>query len=120
MLKNNFRTAIFFVFCTFGLSFLIGADEQPAYNAKGRRDPFTPLVTSDGRLLKLDIDEKPSALRVEGLIHDEAGLSYAIVNGAIVKVGDAVAGYQILKIETNKVVFIKDGQISQIVIKKEE
>ncbi|MDD2752000.1 MAG: hypothetical protein PHN59_02605 [Candidatus Omnitrophica bacterium] len=120
MLKSKFRAVLSFILFSLALSFLVGAQDQPAYNAKGKRDPFIPLVTSDGRLLKLDIEEKPSALHVEGLIHDDAGLSYAIVNGVVVKVGDAIGGYQILKIENNKVVFIKDGQMSEIVIKKEE
>ena len=92
-------------------------------NAQGtnRRDPFMPLVTSDGRLIKLDVGENTTGLLVEGLIHDQQGVSLAIVNGNVVKIGDITSnGYQVLKIEQNKVIFIKDGEILEVEIKKED
>lgn len=91
------------------------------YEAKGRRDPFIPLVTSDGRLLKLDMpsDEKAN-LAVEGIIYDKEGLSYAVVGGLVVKVGDSIGDYRVLKIEPEKVLFIKDGTVEEVSLKKEE
>jgi hypothetical protein len=96
------------------------AQEQSVYDARGKRNPFTPLVTSDGRLLKLDKEEGTKTLSIEGIIYDEHGLSYAIVNAEVVKIGDEIAGYQVLKIEKNKVIFIKEGQPLEIEFKKEE
>lgn len=92
-----------------------------AYESKGRRDPFIPLVTPDGRLLKLDApaDEK-TVLAVEGIIYDKEGLSYAMVGGFVLKVGDNLGDYRVLKIEPEKVVFIKDGMIEEVYLKKEE
>lgn len=90
------------------------------YNPKGKRNPFIPLVTPEGRLLKLDKDEVRGDLAVEGIIYDGLGRSYAIVNGQVVGIGDEVAGYSVLKIEKEKVVFIKDGQIINIEIRREE
>jgi hypothetical protein len=90
------------------------------YNSKGRRNPFTPLVTSDGRIIKLQTEDTGTGLLVEGIIYDSRGLSYTIVNGSVVKVGDLVAGYQVLKIEKDKVIFIKEGQTREVQIKKEE
>ncbi len=119
-----FRLSIFslsFILC---LCFWIYtyAQEGFVYDAKGRRDPFTPLVTPDGRLLKLDVDTEagPASLSIEGIIYDERGLSYGIVNGEVVKVGDAAGGYQVLKIEKNKIAFIKDGKITEVQLKEEE
>lgn len=119
MLKNRPAIIIFFCLSFLGLAFLSGAQES-TYKAKGRRDPFTPLVTSDGRLLKLDTEDKQKTLRLEGIIYDEHGMSYAIVNGSVVKVGDSIGGFQVLKIRNNVVAFIKDGQVSEIEIKKED
>jgi hypothetical protein len=56
---------------------------------------------------------------VEGIIFDKKGRSYAIVNGEVVGIGDAVAGYEILKIENDKVVFIKESKITEIKVNKE-
>lgn len=96
------------------------AQDQFAYDARSKRDPFIPLVTSDGRLLKLDKEESDSGLSLEGIVYGKGGVSYAIVNAEIVKSGDRVGDYQVLKIEENKVIFIKDGEIKEIELKKEE
>ena len=93
--------------------------QQFKYEAASRRDPFIPLVTPDGRLLKLDVaEESKSTLVLEGIIYDKNGISYAIVNGNVVKIGDRVADHQVLKIEANKVIFIKEGQTQEIILKK--
>lgn len=81
------------------------------YDAKGKRNPFIPLITPEGRLLKLDKQESASSgeMAIEGIIYDKMGRSFAIVNAQVVGVGDTVGDYQVLKILENKVVFIKDG-----------
>ena len=93
-----------FVFCLFCYG-----QQQYVYDDKAKRNPFLPLVTEDGRIIKLE-EEKSSELRLEGIIYDELGLSYAIVNQAVVKIGDWVGDYQVFKIEKNKVTFLKEGQ----------
>jgi hypothetical protein len=96
------------------------AQEEFAYDTKGKRDPFIPLVTSDGRLLKLDKEEAKGDLLLEGIIYDKQGRSYAIVNSAVVGIGDFIGAYQVLKIEQNKVIFIKEGETTEVILKKEE
>jgi hypothetical protein len=88
------------------------AQEEFTYDAKGKRNPFIPLVTPQGRLLKLDKSEATSVegLVVEGIIYDKFGRSFAIVNTNVVGIGDVVGDYQVLKIQENKVIFIKDGE----------
>jgi len=104
-----------FIFTT-----ISSAEEQFAYNAKGKRDPFVSLVTPDGRLLSLDKEEDLSrGLSLEGIMYDKHGVSYAVVNAKVVKVGDEVSGYQVLKIEKEKVIFIKDSQPTVVELKKE-
>jgi hypothetical protein len=94
------------------------AQEEFVYNAKGKRDPFISLVTPEGALL-LEKEENITGILLEGIIYDKDGLSYAIVNGEIVKAGDEIGNYQILKIEKNKVFFIQEGQISEVELKEE-
>jgi hypothetical protein len=98
------------------------ADEESVYDSGGRHDPFTPWVTDDGRLqiLKTQEEKSHSELKIEGIIYDKYDISYAIVNEKVVKISDTVDGYQVLKIEENKVVFIKEGQIKEVEMKKEE
>ena len=96
------------------------AQEEFVYDAKGKRNPFIPLVTSDGRLLKLDKGESQGGLLIEGIIYDKQGRSFAIVNGAVVGIGDMVADYQVLKIEEKKVIFIKEGKTIEAEMHKQE
>jgi hypothetical protein len=96
------------------------AQEESAYDDKGKRDPFIPLVTPDGRLLNLDKEEVKGDLSLEGIIYDKHGRSYAIVNSAVVGISDFIGAYQVLKIEENKVIFIKEGQTTEVILKKEE
>jgi hypothetical protein len=91
------------------------------YDAKGKRNPFIPLVTAEGRLLKLDRDENttPQGLAIEGIIYDKLGRSFAIVNATVVGIGDRVGDFQVLKILGNKVVFIRNGELLEMELNKE-
>jgi len=104
-------------FATYSSTF---AQEQFVYDAGGKRNPFIPLVTSDGRLLKLDKEEVRGDLLVEGIIYDKQGRSFAIVNALVVGIGDFVGDYQVLKIEPQKVTFIKEGITRVVEIKEGE
>ena len=111
-----------FVFCflVFICYITCFAQEEFVYDSKGKRNPFVPLVTPDGKLLKLDDGENSLGIALEGIIYDEKGVSYAIVNQEVVKVSDMVGEYQVLKIERSRVVFVKDGEPLEIELKKEE
>ncbi len=97
------------------------AEETFIYDSLGKPDPFSPWVTSDGRLQILESREKKDAseLSLEGIIYDKYGLSYAVVNGEVVKIGDSIDGYQILKIEEKRVIFIREGELKAMEIKEE-
>lgn len=102
----------------FGFCILSYAQEKNAPR-KIKRDPFIPLVTPDGRILKLKSEEQEEGLAIEGIVYDKAGLSYALVNGEPVKIGDRVGEYQVLKIQENSVIFVKEGQTKEVELKKE-
>jgi type II secretory pathway component PulC len=116
--KSEIRNILLVIFVCF-ICTAAFAEEQFTYDSKGKRNPFIPLLTSDGRLINLDKEAPKGDLIVEGIIFDKKGRSYAIVNGEVVGIGDAVAGYEILKIENDKVVFIKESKITEIKVNKE-
>ncbi|RJP29035.1 MAG: hypothetical protein C4533_04355 [Candidatus Omnitrophota bacterium] len=120
MLKNKtfFITLIISVLFI-GLK-LSAAQADFVYDSHSKRNPFIALVTPDGRLLKLDVEEGNEALALEGIIFDENGVSYAIVNQDVVNVGDYVGDYQVLKIEKDEVRFVREGQLFVVKLKKEE
>ena len=90
------------------------------YEARFRRDPFTPLVTSDGRLISLGRSQSDTGLVLEGIIFEDGGISYALINGAVVKRGESIGEYVVLEIRKDEVSLLKDGQIIKIEINKEE
>lgn len=130
MLKNSIVYSILLVFLLGSFSFaqeqftpLDKSDKENLtgfiYDSKGKHNPFIPLVTPDGRLLKLE-PQTMEGLLLEGIVYDKDGLSYAVVNGEIVKLGDEINGYQVLKIKEDRVTFIKEGQPIEVELKKEE
>lgn len=107
---------ICFLICVSG----VFAQEEIIYDDKGRRDPFIVLVTPDGRLINLEPPEPGSNIVVEGVIYDEDGSSYAIINDEIVSVGDYIFDYAVFKIDEDKVILLKDNQPVEYKLKKEE
>lgn len=92
-----------------------------SYTAASKRNPFIPLVTNDGRLLKIEENDetKKEELILEGIIYDPQGISYAIINGQVLKVADPVGDYMLLRIEENRVILIKENQERVINLKEE-
>lgn len=91
------------------------------YDAEEKRNPFAPLVTSDGRILEPQISKKTAdEIYVEGIIYDAGGSSYAVINGEIVKGGDMAGRYQVLRIEPQKVIFLKEGKEFEVELKRED
>lgn len=119
MLKNKILLINIFIFATCAYVF---AQDVFLYDAKSKRDPFIPLVNSDGRFLNMETqeqDSKKSDLKLEGIVYDKFGLSYAMLNGTVIRIGETIEDYQVLKIEEKKVILIKDGKISEIELKEE-
>jgi competence protein ComGC len=118
MLKNRLLISVFLILA-FGVS--VFAQDDFIYDAKGKRNPFIPLVTNEGRLIKLDKEEEKgsSDLVIDGIIYDKQGSSYAIINGQVVSVGDYAGEYRVLKVESDRVVFLKQDQIREVFITQE-
>jgi len=127
-MSKNKKQELLIRFLVCGIMILLFANLCPAqegsvYDPAGKRDPFIPLVTPDGRFQRLEAEEeskkKETELKLNGIIYDKYGISYAIVNDNVVKTGDSIQDYRVLKIEEKKVTFIREGQTTEISIKKE-
>lgn len=79
----------------------LAAPSQPfAYEAKGRRDPFQPWTENAAKTTEgMDTGD----LRVEGIIIDPVKGSLAVINGAVVREGEAIGTYKVSKIEKARV-----------------
>lgn len=89
------------------------------YKYQGKRDPFMSLITPAGFLVNLEPEEN-SAIRLEGIMFDEAGESMAIVNGELVRMGDEIGGSVIVSIEPDRVTVIKDNQEVEMELRRED
>ncbi len=81
------------------------------YDSKGQRDPFVPLVR-DGRLVGVDTGRRVDAATpfLYGVLWDPNGRSIALINDEDVRVGEQIAGYQVVEIREDAVVLNNGGK----------
>ena len=109
-----------------GLSLVLGfwafsfSQGEFKYDAERQRNPFVPLVTSDGRLLTLQQAPVVKKLALQGITFDDGGLSFCVINGEVARVGDQIENYLVVKIEKDKVVLSKEGETIEMELRKEE
>lgn len=94
-----------------------------AYNAKGRRDPFVPLLTAEGqRIHPPGLDEGTatgiSGLVLQGIVFDPRGDNYAVINGKIVLEQGEINGMRIVRIQSNAVTILADGQEHRLELRR--
>ncbi len=93
---------------------LMYAQEEPAsfkYESRGRRDPFIPLVTEDGKLtITYGTLESLDDVLLEGILYDPAGESVVIMNDLVLKEGSSIGKIQIKKIYADKVILSFNGE----------
>jgi len=78
------------------------------YKAKGRRDPFVPLIGNAP--LPVHPGEKED-IRFQGIARDNKGNRVAIINNEIYAVGEGEPGeFSVVEITDMKVVLDKDGK----------
>lgn len=95
----------------FGMIMPVGAfADEPAYQAREKRDPFTPLVTTSTRQSPgLMGVEGINDLTIEGIVYDPKKGSIVIVNGTVLKEGEELGGIKIKKIEKSGVRLVLNG-----------
>lgn len=77
-----------------------------AYDEHGKKDPFVPLVTKEGRFVVNA--PKPEAsvtdIFLEGIIFDPRGASVAIINGEVLREGETFGAVLVKKITDSFVI----------------
>ena len=102
------------VLCLSFFYFSLAFAEEFRYDSKGKRDPF---ISAEQSAMQLGSGQ----LRVEGIILDPRGKSYAIVNGEIVGEKDVFAGFKVKEIEANQVLFeSKEGELLKVILNQDE
>ncbi|MSR76976.1 MAG: hypothetical protein EXS63_01945 [Candidatus Omnitrophica bacterium] len=87
------------------LFFPLASAEEIKYDSAGQRNPFIPLVTSEGAMAITAVGvKKSSGLKVEGIIFDPKGGSFALINGKFYKEGEQVDNAQLISIFKDRVV----------------
>lgn len=107
----------------------ISADDAPEeekeaqdvfiYNDHGRRDPFWPLVNSNGTLVTYDADLAYTDFDLEGIMSLGEDERVAMINGKIIKQNDVIGDYLVVEIKENTVVLSKGPQRFELILKKE-
>lgn len=91
------------------------------YDAREKRNPFLPLVSPDGRILEPQVSKKRDGeIYLEGIIYDAGGSSYAVINGEVVRAGESSGTYQLIRIEPQKIIILREGKEMEIELKREE
>ena len=87
------------------------AAPEDLYNARGKRDPFVPLVTMSSRPTAAGLIgvESIDEIKVEGIIYDPENGSFVIVNGSVMKEGEEQGTVKVLKIEAGGAYFSING-----------
>ncbi len=94
------------------------------YESKGKRDPFVPLILSDGRRINPPGVEEGTGSAglnpwvLQGIVYDPAGDSYAILNGHILRENQESEGIKVLKIENNSVTLLSDGESHRLTLQR--
>lgn len=101
-------------YLTFGIIVAdVGYASESLYAAKGRRDPFTPLITSSARASAasgLMGVESLEEVIVEGVMNDlDPKKSVVILNGTVLREGEEVGNVKVLKLQADGAVITVNG-----------
>jgi hypothetical protein len=106
------RTLLFLILLLF-----VVPSAARAYDDKGKRDPFWPLLSASGTIINYGEDITPSDMVLEGIMSDGGGHYTAIINGNIVKSGDNIGAFKIERILPNTVFFQKGSEKFELNLK---
>ncbi len=94
------------------------------YQAKGRRDPFIPLLDSEGRRIHPpgveDEEGSPGLgnLLLQGILFDPKAESYAVINGQVVREQEELEGVRVVRIEPDSVTVSVEGQSHRLTVQE--
>lgn len=80
------------------------------------RDIFSPLISENGRLMLAEAVQT-NALTLQGIVYSEKG-NQAIISNELVKEGEILGEYTILKVEKEHVILKKNDK--EVILRMEE
>ena len=95
------------------------ASNGSAYDSKGKRDPFTPLI-GEAYVLSEAEDLDISELILEGVIYHPSHDSYVLINGKTLQEGHIIGGFTIVRIIEDGVILEKEGGQHTLRMKTQE
>lgn len=84
------------------------------YKIKNARDPFTPLVTPEGKIINLEPQSEISDINLEGIIYDPEGNSFVVVSGDVFAEGEFIGKFKLEKIKKDKII-LQNGENTHII-----
>ena len=110
-MKRVWILPLFFVIM--GAAVFASADEKVSYDAHGKRDPFVPLVSEtsvpvpmEEAAMLTNMDE----IKIEGIVYDPNQGSIVMLNGNMLREGEALGGIKVLKIQPDGVSLLFNDQ----------
>ena len=106
---------------------LLAAGGSPAaraeYQSKGKRDPFIPLLNSEGQRIHPPGSEEGKSLGfgnlvLQGIMFDPKAESYAVISGQVVREQEELEGVRIVKIEPDGVTVLVEGQSHRLTVQE--
>lgn len=88
------------------------SNTQSVYDAKGKRDPFTPLVavmSHSSASSGLASVESIEDLKIEGVVFDPAHGSIVMVNGSVLREGEESGNVKVVKVLSDGATFLING-----------
>jgi len=102
---------------------LIASSLQPAhaaYDPKGRRDPFIPLVGQERpSLASLSDIESIEDVKLEGFAVAPDGKRIAVINGELVRSGDRAGEFEVLEVGKKSVKVSISGKTYDLTLPEE-
>lgn len=93
-------------------------EERFKYDDRGKRDPFSSLVSPSGTILNYDNDIEMSDLSLQGVMAGSDGQNIAIVNGKVLKVDDKIGDFIVSEINPDNILLRKGEQELILKLKK--
>ena len=90
------------------------AQEAFSYPGGGQRDPFSPLINSQG-VLNIRLIRQEGDLQLNGIIYDNKETErIAIINNEPLRMDDCIGAYTIKEIHKGSVLLMKEGKTIEL------
>jgi len=91
------------------------------YNDSGKRDPFWPLVSETGVIIRYDETSlSASDMVLMGVMTGAENKNVAVINGKIVKEGDMVGLFRVICVDADSVTLDNGNEEVSLHLRKEE